>query len=273
MEYFTGVGSTEGLNQLDRNPCKLLDFARLVLRDGAEFNDTLGERETLLVLFGGRCSVEVGGVIFERIGGRANPFSGKATALYLPAGSHYRIVAHGALDAGLCSAPAQLSVEPYLIRPEQVVEVPTGAGNFRRTLNNILTLTSQPELPAASLVVGETYVPSGNWSTYPPHKHEVEDWPREVFHEEMYYFRVNPGEGFGLCRHYSPDRGYDQTYTIKDSTIFMAPHGYHTTCSAPGYMNYFLWMLAGDGRRQAVALDPNLAWVQKAAPLLQQLGG
>jgi 5-deoxy-glucuronate isomerase len=183
------------------------------------------------------------------------------------------ITAHGQLDAGLCSAPSELRAEPYVIAPEQVAQVDAGAGNFSRTLFNILTSSSQPELPAARLVVGETFVPSGNWSTYPPHRHEAQNLPHEAQHEEMYYFRVNPGEGFGLCRHYSPERGYDQTYTIQDSTIFMAPHGYHTTCSAPGYTNYFLWMLAGPGRTQAVALDPDLAWVQKAVPLIKQAGG
>jgi 5-deoxy-glucuronate isomerase len=267
-EFFTNVRGERGLNSLDRNPCSLLDFDRLLLPDGVSFEGTTGGREVLLVLFGGKCSVQAGNTTFERIGKRANPFAGKATAVYLPAGTSYTITAHGALDAGLCSAPSELKTEPYLISPEQVVEVKAGAANFSRTLNNILTTSSQPELPAAKLLVGETYVPSGNWSTYPPHKHEAENLPHEAFHEEMYYFRVNTPEGFGLCRHYSYERGYDQTYTIKDSTIFMAPHGYHTTCSAPGYTNYFLWFLAGNGRTQAVALDPDIAWLQKAVPLL-----
>jgi 5-deoxy-glucuronate isomerase len=268
--YFTNVGSEYGLNTLDTNPCALLDFARLVLRDGAYFDGATGDREVLLVIFGGRCSITVAGKTFNNLGQRPHPFAGKASAAYLPAGSDYVITAHGALDAGLCSAPSDLHTAPYVILPEQVVTVPTGASNFSRTLNNILTSASQPELPAARLLVGETYVPSGNWSTYPPHKHEADDLPREAYHEELYYFRVNPPEGFGLCRHYSPERAYDHSYTIKDSTIFMAPHGYHTTCSAPGYTNYFLWMLAGTARTQAVALDPDLAWVQKAVPLLNQ---
>jgi 5-deoxy-glucuronate isomerase len=268
--YFTHVGGSQGVNGLDTNPCTLLDFSRLVLPDAGSFDGATGDRELLLVLFGGRCTVQVAGKTFAQVGGRPNPFSGKPHAVYLPAGSSYVITAHGHLDAGLCSAPSDLQTEPYVIRPEQVVQVDAGAANFSRTLFNILTTSSQPELPAAKLLVGETFVPSGNWSTYPPHKHEVENLPHEVYHEEMYYFRVNPGEGFGLCRHYSAERGYDQAYTIKDSTIFMAPHGYHTTCSAPGYTNYFLWFLAGPGRTQAVALDPEIAWVQKAVPLIKQ---
>lgn len=270
--YFTRVSGDHGVNGLDTNPCRLLDFSRLVLPDGAHFDGATGNREILLVLFGGHCTVQVAGTTFERVGGRPNPFAGKPHAVYLPVGSSFVITAHGQLDAGLCSAPSELQVAPYVIRPEQVVQVDAGAANFSRTLFNILTTSSQPELPAAKLLVGETFVPSGNWSTYPPHKHEVENLPHEAYHEEMYYFRVNPAEGFGLCRHYSPEHGYDQTYTIKDSTIFMAPHGYHTTCSAPGYTNYFLWFLAGTGRTQAVAFDPDIAWVQKAVPLIKQAG-
>jgi 5-deoxy-glucuronate isomerase len=136
-------------------------------------------------------------------------------------------------------------------------------------LRNILTASDQPDLPAQRLIVGETLVPSGNWSTYPPHKHEVDDLPREAFHEELYYFRVDLPGGFGHARHYSLERGYDTTYAVQDSTILMLPHGYHTTCSAPGYTNYFLWMLAGEHRTQAVAFDPNHAWVQKTIGLLK----
>ncbi|MDW8234707.1 MAG: 5-deoxy-glucuronate isomerase [Roseiflexaceae bacterium] len=268
--FFTRVGSNHGLNTLDVNPCTLLDFGRLVLSDGASFSGETGEREAVLVIFGGRCTVQTVGKTFARIGERPNPFTGKPYAVYLPAGSAYTITAHGALDAGLCSAPSDLATDPYVITPDMVVQVDAGAANFSRTLYNILTTSSQPELPAAKLLVGETFVPSGNWSTYPPHKHEVDNLPHEAYHEEMYYFRVSPSEGFGLCRHYSPERGYDTTYTIADSTIFMAPHGYHTTCSAPGYTNYFLWFLAGTGRIQAVAFDPALAWVQKAVPLIRQ---
>jgi 5-deoxy-glucuronate isomerase len=269
MSYFTHVGGAAGINLLDVNPCNLLDFARLVLPAGESFAAETMDREVVMVIFGGRCTVEAAGRTFTNIGARPNPFAGKATAVYLPAGCTYTITAVSALDAGLCSAPSDLRTDPYVIESGRVVTIPAGAANFSRELNNILTPSSQPDLPAKRLIVGETYVPSGNWSTYPPHKHEVDDLPREVQHEEMYYFRVNPPEGFGICRHYSPARGYDNNYTIRDSTIFMAPHGYHTTCSAPGYMNYFLWFLAGNIRTQAVAFDPDLAWVQKAVPLIR----
>jgi 5-deoxy-glucuronate isomerase len=271
MAYFGAVGGAQGLNPAPDNPCRLIDFARLVLPAGGSHEGETGEREVLLVLFGGRCAVSVGGQSFESVGKRPNPFAGKPHAVYLPRGSRYSVKAHTALDAGLCSAPSDLDTEPYVIGPDEVTVNSFGAANFRRELRNILHASDQPERPARRLIIGETFVPSGNWSTYPAHKHEVDDLPREAFHEELYYFRVNPPEGFGIARHYSPEHGYDNNYTVRDSTILMAPHGYHTTCSAPGYTNYFLWMLAGEHRTQAVAFDPDLAWVQKAVPLLSAL--
>jgi 5-deoxy-glucuronate isomerase len=267
--YFTTIAGEQALNPTSENPCRLIDFARLVLRDGTSHSARTGDREVLLVLFGGRCAVEAGGKTFENVGKRPNPFAGTPHAVYLPAGTSYTITARGTLDAGLCSAPSDLRADSYVIAPEQVTAHQMGAASFSRELRNILSSSDQPELPARRLIVGETFVPSGNWSTYPPHKHEVDDLPREAFHEELYYFRVDQPGGFGHARHYSPERGYDTTYTVQDSTILMVPHGYHTTCSAPGYMNYFLWMLAGEHRTQAVALDPNHAWVQKTIGLLK----
>jgi len=267
--YFTAVGGEQGLNDLPENPCRLIDFARLVLSADATHTGDTGDREVCMVLLGGRCTVEAGSHTFEQIGKRANPFQGKPYAVYLPANTHYTITAHGFLDAGLCSAPSDLATEPYVISPDEVTANQMGAASFSRELRNILTASDQPQHAARRLIIGETFVPSGNWSTYPPHKHEVDDLPREAFHEELYYFRVDQPDGFGHTRHYSPEHGYDATYTIKDSTILMVPHGYHTTCSAPGYTNYFLWMLAGEHRTQAVVFDPAHAWVQKTVGLLK----
>jgi 5-deoxy-glucuronate isomerase len=141
----------------------------------------------------------------------------------------------------------------------------TGEQRYR-----ILTATGQPELPAARLIVGETYRPSGNWSTYPPHKHEIEDLPREAYHEEMYYFKVNPAEGFGMTR-FTNEEG-DAGYIVQNDTILMIPNGYHIVVSAPGYKTYYLWFLAGNHRIQAVIEEPNVGWVRRSVYMLKELG-
>ena len=270
-EFFATVPTQLGANTLPHNPCKLLDFQMLVLPAGKTFSAATGDREVAAVIFGGRATFEAGGKRFEKIGGRPNVFAGKPHAVYLPAGVPYTVTADSHVEVGLCSAPSDLKTEPYVITPGQVTAGVWGAASFRRDYHQILTATGQPDLPARRLIVGETYTPGGNWSTYPPHKHEVDNLPAEAFHEEMYFFKVAPVEGFGIVRHY--DRGgYEVNYTVRDNTILMIPHGYHTYVGAPGYSSYYLWFLAGEHRTQAVTLDPDVGWVQKTETMLRQLG-
>ncbi|HXD09298.1 MAG TPA: 5-deoxy-glucuronate isomerase [Anaerolineales bacterium] len=271
MKYHAHLTSNNGLNMPSTNPCKLLEFGLLKLEAGETYSAESGEREVLAVLLGGRASFEVGKKRFEKVGGRPNVFSGKPHSVYIPVKSKFTIAADTRVEIALASAPSDLEVEPYMIEPSKVTTIVAGAANFKRTLYQILTLAGQPDLPARRLIVGETFTPSGNWSTYPPHKHQVDDLPREAYHEEMYYFRVNPSDGFGIC-HYYNEEGEEENFTIRDNSIHMLPRGYHTVVSAPGYTTYYLWFLAGNQRVQAVVDDPQEGWVAKTVAMLKELG-
>ncbi len=271
MKYFTALETEQGMNTLSHNPCDLLDFQLLVLPAGEQHVSHTGEREVLAVILGGKATFKVAGKRFEKVGGRSNVFAGKPHSVYLPAGVDYTIMAEGPVQIGMTSAPSDLEVEPYVIGPERVAKGVWGAANFKRYFHQILTLAAQPDLPARRLIVGETFTPSGNWSTYPPHRHEVENLPHEAYQEEMYFFKVNPADGFGICVYYN-DQGEEENFTVRDNTIMMAPLGYHTVVSAPGYTTYYLWFLAGEHRIQAVASDPNLDWVSRTVPMLRELG-
>jgi 5-deoxy-glucuronate isomerase len=270
MSYFESVPARPGLNQVPSNPFKLLDFQYLILGDSEKFEGATGEREILAVLFGGKGTFVANDQIFANVGGRPNVFGGKPHAVYLPCGTTYTITAQGRLEAALVSAPSELKTTPYVVEPAQVATGVWGAANFSRNYHQILTQASQPELPAQRLIVGETYTPSGNWSTYPPHRHERDDLPREACHEELYFFKVNPSDGFGLTRYYNDE--IDTGYVVRDNTILMAPRGYHTVVSAPGYTTYYLWALAGNQRVQATVDDPNVGWVGRTVPMLRALG-
>ncbi|MCI0395239.1 MAG: 5-deoxy-glucuronate isomerase [Chloroflexi bacterium] len=270
MSYFEAVPTQSGLNQLPSNPCKLLDFHLLSLADGQSYSGKSADREVLAVILGGQGTFIVNGQPFGKVGGRAGVFSGKPHSVYIPCRASYTITAHGPLEVGLCSAPSDLEVEPYVILPAQVTSGVWGAANFSRHFHQILTEAGQPDLPAARLIVGETYTPSGNWSTYPPHKHEVDNLPREAYHEEMYFFKVNAPDGFGMARFYTNE--IDTGYVVRNNTVLMIPHGYHTVVSAPGYTTYYLWFLAGHHRVQAVADDTNVGWVGRTVPMLRDLG-
>ena len=271
MKYHTLLTANNGLNTPPINPCKLLEFGFLKLAAGETYSADSGEREMLAVLLGGTASLEVAEKRFENVGGRSNVFNGKPHSVYIPAKSKFTITAESAVEIALPSAPSDLELEPYVIEPSKVANGIWGAANFKRYFHQILTAASQPELPARRLIVGETFTPSGNWSTYPPHKHQVDDLPREAYHEEMYFFKVNPNDGFGIC-HYYNEEGEDENFTIRDNSIHMMPSGYHTVVSAPGYTTYYLWFLAGNQRTQATVDDPQLGWVTKTIPMLKELG-
>lgn len=263
--HFHSIPAGPGHHRLEGASCRLLGFEKLSLRAGESLQTTqAADREALLVVLGGRAELRVGAQSFGVVGGRPNVFAGNPHSVYVPRGQTLTLRALENFEAALVSAPSELDVEPYEIRPESVKTGTWGTLNYTRHFREILV---QPDgRPASSLIVGETLTPSGNWSTFPPHKHEGEA-PGEACHEEMYYFRVAQPEGFGLARHYSPARGFDHTHTVRDDSLLSIPYGFHTYAAAPGAKSYYLWFLAGQGRRQGVALDPELAWTQKLVGL------
>lgn len=271
MKYHAYLTADQGINTLPINPCKLLDFNLLKLGAGEEYTANSADREILAVILGGKADFTVNGTTFKSIGGRSSVFAGKPHSVYIPAGTDFSVKAEGPVEIGLPSAPSDEYIAPYVIQPSQVANGVWGAANFKRYFHQILTQAAQPELPARRLIVGETFTPSGNWSTYPPHKHQVDNLPHEAYHEEMYYFRVSPADGFGIC-HYYNEEGEDENFTIRDNSIHMMDKGYHTVVSAPGYTTYYLWFLAGNQRVQGVVDDPDLGWVGRTAPMLKELG-
>lgn len=254
MDYFAKLTQESGRNSLPYNPCKLLDFELLVLAAGETASGKTGDREVIAVILGGKATITVGKETFAEIGERANVFAGKPYSVYMPAGNAYGVTAVTDIQIALASAPSDLQTAPYLIAPDQVATGIWGADNHTRHFHQILVESAQPNLPARRLIVGETFTPSGNWSTYPAHKHEVDNLPHEAYHEEMYYFRVTPDDGFGITRFYHTEEDA-VNYTVKDNSILMIPDGYHTYVGAPGFNSYYLWFLAGEHRTQAVQAD------------------
>jgi 5-deoxy-glucuronate isomerase len=220
----------------------------------APFAADTGSDEVALVPLGGRCRVEADGEQWE-LGGRAHVFAGMPWALYLPRDTAYRV--EGEAEMAICAAHCERRREPVLVRPEDVEAEVRGAGNATRQINHILP----PSFPAERLLVVEVFTPSGNWSSYPPHKHDEDHPPGEVVLEETYYYRT---DGFAVQRLYSPRHGLDLTCTVGDGDLVLVPYGYHTTAAAHGYDLYYLNALAGDRRSMAAADDPALHWTRAA---------
>ena len=116
----------------------------------------------------------------------------------------------------------------------------------------------EADRPAERLFLVEAITPSGNWSSYPPHKHDVDDPPRETYLEETYYHRFRPAQGFGFQRIYTSDRSVEKAIVITDGTLVMVPGGYHPVVTAPGYTLYYLNVMAGPVRQWRVTFDPDV---------------
>jgi 5-deoxy-glucuronate isomerase len=237
---------------------QFLSFAARKLSPGEYIRGSTGASELGLVVLGGACSVESSRGEWKRIGRRADVFSGMPYALYLPINTPFAITALTACDLALCYALAEEPHPPVLITPEDIEVEIRGAGNATRQINKIV----RPDFHAHRLLIVEVYTPGGNWSSYPPHKHDVHAPPAEVDLEEIYYYRVNRPEGYAIQKVYTPDRRIDQTLTVRDGDMVLVPEGYHPVVAAHGYDVYYLNALAGSARSMAASDDPEYAWVR-----------
>lgn len=214
-------------------------------------------KETLLVVLGGRIDLDAGRVRWKELGERPHVFGGRATSAYLPPGTEYRMKARDGAEVALLRAPAEAGGVPYLVRPDEVEVATRGRDAYQREVHTIL----DPRRPAAALVVGETFNVPGGWSSYPPHKHDAHDPPRQSKLQEVYHFRFDPPQGFGIVRLYSPERDIDEALVVQHGDCVLIPFGYHPVVAAPDYRLYYLWALAGDGRDLHVFEDPAHSWV------------
>jgi len=192
------------------------------------------------------------------LGGRKNVFDGKASALYLPPGTDGRIEAAAPARLAVAQALSETGAEPTVIPPDQVRPKTVGAHNWQREVHDIV----DGRLAAGRLLVGETFNQPGCWSSYPPHRHDEDRPPVEANLEEIYFFQVEPPQGFGFQRVYTDERNLDEAYAVEHGDVVVLPRGYHPVAAAPGYRVYYLWLMAGTGRTMCPFDDPAHAWIK-----------
>lgn len=228
------------------------------LQPGETFRTSTQKEEAAFVLLGGHCAVDWGAGA-KHIGKRANVFDGLPYAVYLPSGHEISFTAETVCEIAECRAPSEAKLEPRLITPADVATNLRGGGNASRQIVDII----RPDFPADKLVVIEVYTPGGNWSSYPPHKHDVHNPPTEVDLDEIYYYRIeHPKEGFALQRLYSADKSREFTVRAQDGDAVLVHSGFHPVVAGPGYNVYYLNFLAGTSRTLAVTEDPNHVWIK-----------
>ncbi len=254
-------------NRINDFGFEYLAFENRKIAAGEKLQGKTGPRELGIVLLGGVCSIDSSAGVFRSFGGRPNVFAGMPFTLYLPISTEFELKAETDCDIAFCYCRAEERFPAKLLPPSEVKVEIRGGGNATRQINHMI----RPEFAAHRLLICEVYTPSGNWSSYPPHKHDVHNPPTEVDLEEIYYYRIaaagddhqGRGQGYAMQRVYTNDGRLDATLTVRDRELVLIPEGYHPVVAAHGYNVYYLNALAGSARSMAAADDPQYAWVRQ----------
>lgn len=241
-----------------------LHFGVRRMAGGERWNLATGESEYGLVVLGGVCRVRSSRGEWPSVGRRPDVFHGMPYALYLPRRTDVEVEALSVtldLAYGWCSADEDHP--PQLVRPVDVSVEIRGGGNATRQINAIIP----PGFACQHLVCVEVYTPSGNWSSYPPHKHDehvmgVRGEIVEADLEEVYFYQMDRPEGFAIQRVYTSDRRLDEVIVARHDDLVLVPEGYHPVVSGHGYTTYYLNFLAGSAQSLANRDDPAHAWVK-----------
>ena len=249
---------------------KLTKFGLIKLAKGTTFEDATGEMEVALVLVGGNFKATGDGWSFTVDNGRKSPFTGKPHCLYMPRRTKYVIEALTDVELAYNGSPVTRdTAKPTLIKPEDTRHIALGKDNWTRTSEIIL----DEKFDSEHFYIGEGMIPSGNWSGYPSHRHDVNNPPNELDMEETYFYLFDPPNGFGFQSVYRPEGQQadnskfpdplNEAYRVQNYDTVAIAEGYHPLCGAPGYSMYYLWTMAGDqGRGLISSMDPAHAWVK-----------
>lgn len=234
-------------------------FGLYHLKPGECVEENTGDREVILVLVEGKARFSAGGVDLGEMGDRISVFEKTAPhCAYVPGDTDWSGEATTDCVLAVCTAPALGDYPVQRLGPDGIELTPRGKGQNTRFINNI---AMEGRDVAGSLLVTEVFTPAGNWSSYPSHRHDEDDYPNMTYLEETYYHRLNPSQGFGVQRVYTEDGSLDETMAVKDGDVVLVPKGHHP-CAAPyGYEMYYLNVMAGPLRKWRFKNDPDHDWI------------
>ncbi len=237
---------------------KKLEFGIIELNAGDKLPFDTEDKEVAFIMLEGHCNVYYNGEKAENVGNRNTVFENrKAESFYMPREQKLEIEAIDHIKIAVCGTPVTEKTEPQILREDHVVLKLLGEQPYQRETSFIIDGNSNAKV----LTIGEAYCTEGNWAGFPPHKHDVNDMPRECIAEEIYYFLFEPKQGFGVQCLYTSDGSIDEAYRVKNDELVEFPYGYHTTVSTPGYKTYFLWLMAGDYQGFNRSNDPEHDWI------------
>ncbi len=239
-------------------------FAVRQIAAGDVWRSRTGSNEVCLVLLSGLASATwvPGQPKSVRLGPRQDVFSDYPHAIYLPPGTAFELRATRLTEIAECRSPASRRFPARVINPSDCGFEVRGGGNATRQIIDILP----PSADADRLLVCEVLTPAGNWSSYPPHKHDRHAPPIEADLEETYYYRFSGPDGYGLQRLYTADGRSDQVLRVADGDLVLVREGYHPFVAVPGFDAYYLNTLAGSFRSMAATDDPRYAHLRASWP-------
>jgi 5-deoxy-glucuronate isomerase len=250
---------------------EFISFQARRLAVGETWRFASGECELAIVNLTGRYTVRSNRGEWTGFGGRKTVFESAAHALYLPRGTEFDVIAEEAGEFAVAWTPTEEDHDPWLIRPEDVKVSVRGGDQVTRQINDLLP----PGSPVHRLVLVEVYTPGGNWSSYPPHKHDVhieknDGTLLEADLEEVYFYKFDRPDGYAIQRVYTEERsplqqaghGFDVTCMPTENCAVLVPEGHHPVSSPPGYTTYYLNVLAGSAQCLCNQEDPRYAWVK-----------
>ncbi|MFC4908060.1 5-deoxy-glucuronate isomerase [Actinomadura gamaensis] len=230
----------------------------LDLPPGGEHTFDTGEFETLVLPLSGGCTVSCDDETYE-VEGRTSVFARVTDFVYAPRSARVTVASERGGRFALPAARCERRLAPRYVPAEDVPVELRGAGRASRQVNNFCTPEAFPH--ADRLIACEVLTPGGNWSSFPPHKHD-EDTPTESVLEEIYYFEVAGEAGMGYQRVYGAT---DVLAEVRSGDAVLIPRGWHgPSMAVPGYDLYYLNVMAGPSAERAwlICDDPAHAWVR-----------
>lgn len=238
---------------------RYVGFSLYRLAPGESASEATGETEVMLVLIEGKAEIAVDGETFGELGQRMDVFEKtKPWCVYAPNGAGWSTKATTACTLAVCTAPGKSGHGPRVIGPDDIGSETRGKGANTRHIHPI---AMEDKDVADSLLVTEVYTPSGNWSSYPPHRHDEDDYPDMTYLEETYYHRLNPRQGFGIQRVFTEDGSLDETMAVENHDVVLVPKGHHPCGSPYGYEMYYLNVMAGPLRKWRFKNHPDHDWI------------
>jgi 5-deoxy-glucuronate isomerase len=234
-------------------------FSVVKLSEGETYEVTLEGRELAIVPIEGSASVTAGAITATMQ--RDSVFTQMPTVLYAPPNTTVRVTAQvSSFTFAVGSAPAVGKYPVRVIEPSEMKSEIRGGGTARRQVNHILAMP----LPAEHLILYEVYVPRGTWAGWAPHCHDGRDG--SPYLEEVYYFRLQPDNGFLLHRNWRDDEGFDEQFVARDGDAVLVTKGFHSTVACPTshmyFLNYLAGDLEGDDRSTPPCFHSEYTWIQ-----------